>query len=79
MMKRLLLVLSIAIGTLLLSPAPEADARGRSQNRQPKRHQAPKKSHAVPELDPSSAGSAVALLLGGVAIVASRRRKEDLV
>jgi hypothetical protein len=77
-MKRLLLVLSIAIGTLLLSPVPEADASGRSRNRHPKRHHPQTKSHAVPELDASAAGSAMALLLGGVAIVASRRRKEDV-
>jgi hypothetical protein len=34
---------------------------------------------AVPELDPSSAGGAIVLLLGGVAYIASRRREEDLV
>ena len=32
----------------------------------------------VPELDPSAAGGAMILLLGGVAYIASRRRKEDL-
>jgi len=32
----------------------------------------------VPELDPSAAGSAMVLLLGGVAYMASRRREEDV-
>lgn len=34
---------------------------------------------AVPELDPSAAGGAIVLMLGGVAYIASRRREEDLV
>jgi uncharacterized protein (TIGR03382 family) len=32
----------------------------------------------VPELDPSAAGSAMVLLLGGMAWIASRRRDEEL-
>ena len=32
---------------------------------------------AVPELDPGAAGSAVVLLLGGVAYVMSRRREQE--
>jgi len=32
---------------------------------------------SVPELDPGAAGSAVVLLLGGVAYVLSRRREEE--
>ena len=39
------------------------------------RHNQQKKS--VPELDASTAGSAMVLLLGGVAYIASRRREED--
>lgn len=39
-----------------------------------------KKNHAaVPELDPSAAGGAMVLMLGGVAYIASRRREDDLV
>ncbi len=34
---------------------------------------------AVPELDPSAAGGAIVLMLGGVAYLASRRREEALV
>ncbi|MBT8469127.1 MAG: hypothetical protein KJN97_10290 [Deltaproteobacteria bacterium] len=36
-------------------------------------------SPSVPELDPSAAGGAIVLVLGGVAYIASRRRDEDLV
>lgn len=32
----------------------------------------------VPELDPGAAGSAVVLLLGGIAYIASRRREEEV-
>jgi hypothetical protein len=35
--------------------------------------------HAVPELDPSTAGAAMVLLLGAVAYIASRRRDEEFV
>jgi len=34
-------------------------------------------SHAVPELDPNLAGSAVVLVVGGVAYIASRRREQE--
>lgn len=37
-----------------------------------------KNGRAVPELDPSSAGSAVVLLVGGVAYIAARRREEEV-
>jgi len=43
-----------------------------------KRSTAPS-SVSVPELDPSAAGGAIVLLLGGVAYIASRRREEDRV
>ena len=39
----------------------------------------PKGKTGVPELDPSAAGGAIVLMLGGVAYIASRRREEDLV
>jgi len=80
-MKRLLLGLSLVIGAWMLSPSPEAAARGwnnqRNSHRHVRRHQ-PKSGFGVPELDPSAAGSAMVLLLGGVAYIASRRRVEDL-
>jgi hypothetical protein len=38
---------------------------------------APSNGAAVPELDPSAAGSALVLLIGGVAYLTARRRKEE--
>jgi len=82
-MKRLLLILSVILSAWMLSPTPEADARGWNSSRHGRGHhgwhRAHKSGFAVPELDPSAAGSAIVLLLGGVAFVASRRREEDLV
>ena len=81
-MKRLLLGLSIVIGAWMLSPTPEADAmssdkwaRGHNHHA---RHQNSQSRAGVPELDPSAAGSAIVLLLGGMAYIASRRREEDV-
>ena len=37
----------------------------------------PASSASVPELDPNAAGSALVLLIGGVAYIASRRREEQ--
>ena len=77
-MKRLLLGLSIVIGAWMLSPTPEADAMGShrwAEGRNDHHHQS---RASVPELDPSAAGSALVLLLGGVAYVTSRRREDDL-
>lgn len=64
---------------------------GKSSQNQGKHHQrgskarkqwnygksATRSNSAVPELDPGAAGSAVVLLLGGVAYVLSRRRDEE--
>ena len=79
-MKRLLLGLSVIIGAWMLSPTPDAEARGRSRHRHGARsgHSGGGTTPGVPELDPSAAGSALVLLLGGVAYLASRRRDEDL-
>jgi hypothetical protein len=81
-MKRLLLGLSLVIGAWMLSPTPEAEARSWQKARQmQKRHvrvHGHKAGFGVPELDPSAAGGAIVLLLGGVAYIASRRREEDL-
>ena len=81
-MKRLLLGLSIVIGAWMLSPTPEADAmssdrwaRGHNHHA---RHQNSRSRAGVPELDPSAAGGAIVLLLGGMAYIASRRREEDV-
>ena len=77
-MKRLFLGLSLVIGIWMLSPTPEADARGRRGHGHHARTAHHGSGHAVPELDPSAAGSAMLLLLGGVAYIASRRRDEDV-
>lgn len=80
-MKRLLIGLSLVIGAWMLSPTPEAEARG-WQSRQTHGRQVRVNRHktgfGVPELDPSAAGGAVVLLLGGVAYIASRRREEHV-
>ena len=92
-MKRLLLGLSIVIGAWMLTPTPEAQAWRRSNNgnhgsqgnRGNHGSQGNRGNHhghtsrtGVPELDPSAAGGAIVLLLGGMAYIASRRREEDV-
>jgi hypothetical protein len=82
-MKRLLLAFSLVIGAWMLSPTPQAEAEGRGWHKGRQTHQRQmrrwrhKGGHSVPELDPSAAGGAIVLLLGGVAYIASRRREED--
>ena len=82
-MKRLVLGLSIVVGAWMLTPTPEADARGwyRSSFRTWSSwtdydKDCKTNGGAVPELDPGAAGGAMVLLLGGVAYLASRRREE---
>lgn len=88
-MKRLLIVLSLAAGLLLVAPTPDAAAwswgwsssngnaggKRHVRRRRPPRH---RPGRGVPELDPGAAGSAMVLLLGGVAYIASRRRRDGL-
>jgi hypothetical protein len=83
-MQRLLLAFSLIIGAWMLSPTPEVEAQGRRgwyKSRQIQKRQMRQRRHmsrhAVPELDPSAAGGAIVLLLGGVAYIASRRREAD--
>ena len=91
-MKNFVLVLSLVLGSWVLSPTPVAQASwfsnwwnsgGSSKVEKAKKRFKVKTSkangRAVPELDPSAAGGAIVLLLGGVAYIASRRREEDLV
>ena len=75
-MKRLLLGLSIVVGAWMLSPTPDADAMGSHKWAKGGSHH--QSRAGVPELDPSAAGGAIVLLLGGVAYIASRRREEDV-
>jgi hypothetical protein len=90
-MKRLILVLSLVVGVWMLSPTPEAQAwswsswtKSQKTSKRAKRAKSYKQSggtrggSAVPELDPGAAGSAVVLLMGGIALIASRRREDEL-
>jgi hypothetical protein len=85
--KKFAVVLCVVIGAWISSPTPEAQAWGRSnqgnrgnQGNQGNRGNNGHTSKArVPELDPSAAGGAMVLLLGGMAYISSRRREEDLV
>jgi len=83
MLRRVILGLSIVAGLWLMTPTPEAEARGwRTQGAtraQPTRTRTRTgwQRAGVPELDPSTAGSALILLIGGVAYIASRRREEE--
>ena len=75
MLKRLILVASLAVGMLMVAPVPEADAGGWGwgKQRETRRHHVrrhrvrPRAGHGVPELDPSAAGGAIVLLIGGIA------------
>ena len=69
-MKRLLLGLAIVMGTWILSPTSDVDANGW----QPLHGEGCR----APELDLNAAGTAMVLLLGGAAYIASRRREEGL-
>jgi hypothetical protein len=93
LMKRLAVVLSLVVCTWMLTPTPKAQALSwsswwsswwsnsektskRSQGNEGRRGS--NAGSAVPELDPSAAGSAMVLLLGAMALIASRRREDDL-
>ena len=76
-MKKLLLGLALALGLIVATPAAfvaadsdsvDSDSGGGSGWSG--------RSHA-PELDPTLGGSAMLLLLGGVAYLASRKRDEE--
>ena len=73
-MKQLFVVLSIAFGLLLVAPVVSVQADSDSGSALAVSGGG---GHAVPELDRTVAGSAMVLLLGGVAYLASRRRRDD--
>jgi len=85
-MKHLLVGLSLVLGVFFISPVPVAHAWSWSSffdghgehNHDGDSHFSSSGNHggSVPELDPSAAGSAIVLLLGGVAYVLSRRRDD---
>jgi len=76
--KHLLLGLALAFGLMLALPASDADARkwGGGGSYSYSASSASGGGHSVPELDTTLAGSAIVLLLGGVAYLASRRRDD---
>ena len=93
MLKRISLILSLAATLFVMAPVSQADASwsswwSRWQSQRQERLERYRSwwsckssgewsSHSVPELDPSAAGSAIVLLIGGVAYIASRRREEE--
>ena len=70
-MKHLLLGFLLAFGLLLVGPATNAAADSDSMDSDSGG------ISAAPEIDANLAGSAMVLLLGGVAYLASRKRKDD--
>lgn len=88
-MKRLIIMLSLVVGAWALSPTLDlqssswSTSTAHAKNDKAKKVKKPKKAKdgrvSTPELDPGAAGAAMVLLLGGVAYIASRRRKEELV
>lgn len=83
-MRQFITIVSLVLGAWMLTPAPQAGAADWDKALQDYKVKAPKTPKkdkgggGVPELDPSGAGAAMVLLLGGVAYLASRRRKDDL-
>jgi len=91
-MKKFAIVLSVVVGVWVLTPTPQAHAswwgdliswftghQGKDRGHKASKYKEPAKHKAsVPELDPSAAGGAMILLLGGAAYIASRRREHDL-
>jgi hypothetical protein len=85
-MKRFIFILSLVVGVWILSPTLEGEAlswstsTAKAKNDKVKKDKKPKSGgFSTPELDPSAAGSAMILMLGGAAYIASRRREDDLV
>jgi hypothetical protein len=80
-MKHWFLGLALALGFVLMAPAVDvqADSDSGSAGSDGKVAVASggRNGIGVPELDPAVTGSAIALLLGGVAFMASRRRNDD--
>lgn len=71
-MKHLLFGLLLACGIVLAAPPSDAAADSDSWS-----DSGGTDGRAIPELDTTVAGSAMVLLLGGVAYLASRRRSDS--
>ena len=76
MFSRLILGLSLVAGLWMLTPTPEAEARGWRRH-PPRRHYFRPRRFRAPELDPGAGAGALILLVGGVAYIASRRRNGE--
>jgi len=74
-MKYWFLVLSLALGFFLMAPAVPVQAGSDSGGDSASGSES--KGGSVPELDATAAGAAIVLMLGGVAYIVSRRRKDD--
>ena len=72
-MKHLFLGLALACGLMMAVPPTQAAADSDSGSWTG----STLKSSGAPELDATLAGSAIVLLLGGVAYLVSRRREDD--
>jgi hypothetical protein len=85
MLRHLMLGLMLAAGFVLFTPAPKAQASDSgwwysSNDGQTSfwdSYHYYSGGHCVPELDPTATGSALVLILGGVAYITSRRREEE--
>ncbi len=73
-MKHLVLAILLACGVFLVAPTSDAAADSDSWSDSGSDSGS---SNGVPELDATVAGSAMVLLLGGVAYIASRRRDDS--
>jgi hypothetical protein len=69
---RNILAASLLLGTLMASSAALAD---RHVQTRPGGFHPPRGGTAVPELNAEAAGAALALVIGGVAVVLGRRRR----
>jgi hypothetical protein len=86
-LKKVLTVATLAASLFVLSPAAHAQASSGWWSRiqswwerivtEYREERSDGGATAVPELDPSAAGSALLLVVGGVAYIASRRRKDE--
>ena len=74
-MKYWFLTLALAFGFSLMAPPVQVQAYSDSGSADSGSRGS--SGCSVPELDPTAAGGAMVLLLGGVAYMASRRRKDD--
>lgn len=71
----LALMAALTLGAATLLTTNSADAQAVRRRPLPVRPQPGRPVVGVPELDPSAAGAALALLLGGAVVITARRRE----